>query len=178
MKKSIALLLISMFLFTACGEASSTSVTVNEPDLSQVKAAAHYDDEDEEYDENDNSDNSYIEDTEDEYYEEDVDEDVESDSLPAPIDYTSKGTPIISSSDFNDVLDQRFDYYDVDSSCFSTIGYDADDSILYVQFLDSGSEYLYLDFPEDEFNSLLYADSIGHYYTENIKGLYDSERIE
>lgn len=99
-------------------------------------------------------------------------------ALPTPTRTTSSGTPIISYDDFDQYIGENFEYYDVDSTCFSTIGYDSKDQILYTQFLDSGSEYLYLDVPEDVFDSLHDAESIGRYYNKNIKGSYECYKIE
>ena len=70
----------------------------------------------------------------------------------------------------------KFDYVDIDySACFDRVGYDG--STLYVRFLDSQSEYLYFDVPEDEYKDMLSAKSIGKYYNQNIKGQYECERI-
>ncbi len=65
----------------------------------------------------------------------------------------------------------------VESSCFSAVGYDYDGSTLVVEFLDSGSVYLYYDVPEWEYEELIYSESIGGYYNDEIKGYYASERI-
>lgn len=62
------------------------------------------------------------------------------------------------------------------SSCFSAVGYDWDNEILYVQFRDSGSIYSY-EVPSDVYDELIGADSMGRYYNSYIKGVYSSSRI-
>ena len=63
------------------------------------------------------------------------------------------------------------------SSCFSEIGYDPDWEILVVRFRDSGSVYIYLDFPIDEWNEFISASSLGSWYNKHIKGVYECEKI-
>ena len=63
------------------------------------------------------------------------------------------------------------------SSCFDEIGYDPDWEILVVRFRDSGSVYTYLDFPLDEWNKFISADSLGSWYNKHIKGKYEDDRI-
>ena len=64
----------------------------------------------------------------------------------------------------------------VDSSCFSEIGYDAEISVLYVRFKDSGALYAYYHF--DDWDSFSSTDSLGTYYNKHIKGRYDCHRYE
>ena len=65
-----------------------------------------------------------------------------------------------------------------DSSCFREIGYDGE-SLLAVRFRDSGSLYYYYDFPPDEWEAFLSAESLGRYYNAYISGgSYACERIE
>lgn len=67
--------------------------------------------------------------------------------------------------------------HEVDSSCFSRVGYDKDQEILKVQFRESGVYYVYFDFPADEYNSFIYSDSLGGYFNAHIKGEYEYERL-
>ena len=62
------------------------------------------------------------------------------------------------------------------SSCFSAVGYDWDNEVLYVQFRDSGSIYAY-DVPSYIYDELISADSMGKYYNSYIKGEYPSTHI-
>lgn len=64
-----------------------------------------------------------------------------------------------------------------DSTCFREVGYDSDWEVLVVQFRDSGSVYTYSNFPEDEWNKFIAADSLGSWFNTYIKGQYEYERI-
>lgn len=75
-------------------------------------------------------------------------------------------------SDYDDLLE------DVNSTCFSRVGYDCDEEILYVEFLTSGYIYAYSDFPEDEYDDFMDSYSLGRYYNYYIKGQYPCTRLE
>jgi hypothetical protein len=74
--------------------------------------------------------------------------------------------------------DTDIEMYEVDSSCFSEIGYDPDEELLLVRFKDSGSLYSYSDVPEDVYDEFESSDSLGGYYNDYIKGQYDCDRLE
>jgi hypothetical protein len=78
----------------------------------------------------------------------------------------------VSEVDYNDLLEY------VDSTCFESVGYDDNEEVLYVRFLDSGSVYAYYGVPYYEYDELVNADSIGGYYNDYIKGQYDCEQFE
>ena len=59
----------------------------------------------------------------------------------------------------------------VSSSNIASIGYDEATSTLEVEFLN-GSVYHYYDVPDNEYQSLMSADSHGKYLAANIKGRY------
>ncbi|MEL7659023.1 MAG: KTSC domain-containing protein, partial [Bacillota bacterium] len=82
-------------------------------------------------------------------------------------------TPTSHEFDVDDVIMQSTP----GSSCFSEIGYDSDYNILVVQFRDSGSVYMYLDFSIDEWDKFTSADSLGRWYNKHIKNKYECERI-
>jgi hypothetical protein len=63
----------------------------------------------------------------------------------------------------------------VSSSNISSIGYDAEDQAVYVQFF-SGLIYAYKGVPQHEFDNLLTAASIGSYLNRNYKNVYPYER--
>jgi len=63
------------------------------------------------------------------------------------------------------------------STCFSEVGYDPDWAVLVVRFRDSGSVYTYSDFPQDQWDTFIAADSLGSWYNTYIKGQYDCEKI-
>jgi hypothetical protein len=65
----------------------------------------------------------------------------------------------------------------VSSSNVDSIGYDENQQILYVRFLN-GSLYIYKGVSTYEFDGLLNAPSVGSYLHRNIKNLYPYERIE
>ena len=65
----------------------------------------------------------------------------------------------------------------VDSTAFNAVGYHEDDSVLVVEFLESGSVYAYYGVPYYEYEEMIYSDSLGGYYNDYIKGYYDSERL-
>ena len=65
----------------------------------------------------------------------------------------------------------------VESSNVESIGYDQENQIVYVRFLN-GSLYIYKEVPEYEFENLLNAPSIGSYIHSNFKNVYPYERIE
>ena len=65
----------------------------------------------------------------------------------------------------------------VSSSNVASVGYDADNKIVHVLFLN-GSEYIYKGVPLHEFEGLRDAPSVGSYLHRNYKNVYPYERIE
>jgi len=65
----------------------------------------------------------------------------------------------------------------VSSSNIQAIGYDIQNEIVHVQFLN-GAEYIYKGVPQFEFDGLLNAPSIGSYLNRNYKNFYPYERIQ
>ena len=65
----------------------------------------------------------------------------------------------------------------VSSSNILAVGYDADNQIVHVQFLN-GSDYIYKRVPQHEFDGLLNASSVGSYLNINYKNKYHYERIK
>ncbi|MDO8370234.1 MAG: KTSC domain-containing protein [Candidatus Nitrotoga sp.] len=63
----------------------------------------------------------------------------------------------------------------VSSSNIAAVGYDAENQMVYVQFLD-GSVYAYKGVPEHEFDNLRLAPSVGSYLNRNYKNVYPYER--
>ena len=64
----------------------------------------------------------------------------------------------------------------VSSSNILAVGYDVDNQIVHVQFLN-GSKYIYKGVPQHEFDGLLNAPSVGSYLHRNYKNIYPYERI-
>ena len=67
--------------------------------------------------------------------------------------------------------------YPVASSNIAEIGYDPERRELRVLFTNGGL-YRYLDVPEVEFNKLKSATSVGRYFANSIKNVYESTRLE
>ncbi|WP_321515857.1 KTSC domain-containing protein [Marinifilum fragile] len=64
----------------------------------------------------------------------------------------------------------------VSSSNIESIGYDEQEEIVYVRFLN-GSLYVYKGVPIHEYENLLQAPSHGSYLHRNYKNVYPYERI-
>jgi hypothetical protein len=62
----------------------------------------------------------------------------------------------------------------VRSSAVRSIGYDAEDWVLQVEF-DGGKVYNYFRVPPDEYAKLMGAESIGTYVNREVKPYYDYE---
>jgi len=64
----------------------------------------------------------------------------------------------------------------VESSSISEIGYDEKQQVLEVKFT-RGAVYKYLDVPEHEVFNLIFAESIGSYFSKNIAKKYKYEQM-
>ena len=62
------------------------------------------------------------------------------------------------------------------SSNVESIGYDESEQVLEVEF-KGGSLYQYKDVPPDVFTALKEADSAGSFLSQNIKNVYECERV-
>lgn len=65
----------------------------------------------------------------------------------------------------------------VSSSQLKSIGYDAETSTLYVEFL-KGTVYKYNHVPQGVYDQFVAAESAGKYFGGFIKGIYEYERME
>lgn len=65
----------------------------------------------------------------------------------------------------------------VNSSNIQSIGYDEDNSEVYVRFLNN-SLYIYKGVPPLEYENFKNAPSLGSYLHRNFKNVYPYERIE
>jgi len=65
----------------------------------------------------------------------------------------------------------------VESSNLASVGYDADNKILEIEF-NHGGIYQYFDVPQDVYDELMGADSHGKYFVHNIKDEYEYDRIK
>ena len=66
---------------------------------------------------------------------------------------------------------------DVNSSNISQLGYDKKNEQVYVRFMNE-TLYIYKNVPENDFEGLLNAPSVGSYLHRNYKNVYPYERIE
>lgn len=73
--------------------------------------------------------------------------------------------------------DYGVDMVPVSSSNVDSVGYDEEQKILYVRFLD-GSLYVYKGVNTYEYDGLLNAPSVGSYLHRNIRNVYPYERRE
>ena len=64
----------------------------------------------------------------------------------------------------------------VESSNLASVGYDAENEILEVEF-NHGGVYQYFDVPENIYNDLINAPSIGSYLAQNIKGRFRYSKV-
>ncbi|MPZ99124.1 MAG: KTSC domain-containing protein [Dehalococcoidia bacterium] len=64
----------------------------------------------------------------------------------------------------------------VESSSIASVGYDATQRVLEVEFRDSGDVYQYLDVPAAIHEALLSADSLGRFLNSSIKGVFGYRR--
>jgi len=58
----------------------------------------------------------------------------------------------------------------IDSSMIEAAAYDNDSKTLYLQYANTGKVFAYEDVPEDIFQELLNADSVGRFVRSEIKG--------
>ena len=64
----------------------------------------------------------------------------------------------------------------LESKMFLSEAYDAESQILYLRFR-SGDVYRYFDFPEDQYQEFLNADSRGRYFLSHIRDHFRYERM-
>lgn len=63
----------------------------------------------------------------------------------------------------------------VGSSNISEVGYNDEESILFVKF-KTGSTYRYFDVPREEYDKMMAAPSVGLYFKDHIKHAYKYAR--
>jgi hypothetical protein len=66
----------------------------------------------------------------------------------------------------------EIEMFEVESRSIKKIGYDEEESELYIRFTTE-TLYVYSNVPGELYEGLLDAKSVGKYFAENIKGLYD-----
>ena len=65
----------------------------------------------------------------------------------------------------------------INSEAIHSIGYDADNSILEIEFKKGGVVWQYMDFPEVLWYEFYHTESKGRYFHANIKGKYTEVRV-
>ncbi|WP_414622181.1 KTSC domain-containing protein [Calothrix sp. CCY 0018] len=73
--------------------------------------------------------------------------------------------------------EEAFAMLPVASPMASAIGYDSESEVLQIEF-NSGAVYQFSDVDEDTFEDLYTSDAVGRYFNQNIKGRYQSQRID
>ena len=66
----------------------------------------------------------------------------------------------------------------VTSSNIESIGYDKTSKELNVKFKCNESTYVYKDVPQDKFDDLLAAQSVGKYHNVAIKGVFIFDKVD
>jgi hypothetical protein len=64
----------------------------------------------------------------------------------------------------------------LESKMFLSAAYDAESRILYLRFR-SGDVYRYFEFPDDQYQDLLNAESHGRYFLSHIRDRFRYERL-
>jgi hypothetical protein len=64
----------------------------------------------------------------------------------------------------------------VSSSNVAEVGYDEDSATLQITF-NNGATYQYFDLPQQLFEGLLHAGSVGGYLADHIKGVYRFSKV-
>lgn len=65
----------------------------------------------------------------------------------------------------------------VESSNLASVGYDAENEILEIEF-NHGGVYQYFDVPEHVYAELMNADSHGVYFSANIRNDYNYQKVK
>jgi hypothetical protein len=68
--------------------------------------------------------------------------------------------------------------YPVDSSAMTSVGYDADQRILEIQFKSGGALRQFFQVPQELFDQLMAADSVGDFFNTFIHGKFEEKRID
>lgn len=63
--------------------------------------------------------------------------------------------------------------HEVESTCLSRVGYDAEQQTLYLTYRPTGMSYVYFDFTESDYEAFTKAPSLGRYVNTVIKKLHE-----
>ena len=65
----------------------------------------------------------------------------------------------------------------VQSSALERVSYDQETHTLYATFRDSRRTFLYEDVPQELYDGLIFADSLGHYFNAHIRGHFSYREV-
>ncbi len=73
--------------------------------------------------------------------------------------------------------EETFAMLPVASPMASAIGYDSENEVLQIEF-NSGAVYQFSEVDEDTWEDLYTSEAVGRYFNQNIKGRYQSQRVD
>ncbi|MEA5595215.1 KTSC domain-containing protein [Rivularia sp. UHCC 0363] len=73
--------------------------------------------------------------------------------------------------------DETFAMLPVASPMANAIGYDSETEVLQIEF-NSGAVYQFSNIDEDTWEDLYTSEAVGRYFNQNIKGRYESQRVD
>jgi hypothetical protein len=65
----------------------------------------------------------------------------------------------------------------IESKLLSAVAFDAEHRMLYVRFRDSGDVYRYFEFPSEQYERLITAESRGRHFLAHIRNQFRYERL-
>jgi hypothetical protein len=73
--------------------------------------------------------------------------------------------------------EETFAMLPVASPMANAIGYDSENEVLQIEF-NSGAVYQFSEVDEDTWEDLYTSEAVGRYFNQNIKGRYQSQRVD
>lgn len=65
----------------------------------------------------------------------------------------------------------------VQSTALQSVGYDADNKILELEFRENGGIWQYFELPKSAYRKFINSESLGHYFVTKIKGKYREMKV-
>jgi len=72
---------------------------------------------------------------------------------------------------------QHIEMHEVESSNIAAVGYDSETETLQIRF-HSGKTYQFYGVPDNLFEGLLTAESVGKYFAANVRGQYEYKKLD
>ncbi|MEO6148701.1 MAG: KTSC domain-containing protein [Mucilaginibacter sp.] len=66
----------------------------------------------------------------------------------------------------------------VDSSALQSIGYDAEQQTLELEFRDNGGVWQYFGLPPSVYKRFIQAESLGRFFVKKIKGKFSEQKVD